>query len=292
MLAIVILAGGQSKRFGTNKLIYKINGEAMIKRVFNAASKITKNIYLSVKDKEQVDTLLHVCEGFRDVIFDSYREVDGPINGIITSLNTISWEEIVTIPGDMPFIDSASLSKFIEICRVLDAESGSVYWPSGWVNVLLQYHRRREVTKYTSLSVTRGVMSRPSDILRASGHACYIPIHHLTKDYRTFTNVNTPEDLSQTDIMIVEPDSKIKHIKRDITENFLRGTTLLKSDPSISAEYYLSEGEKYQEEELYTLALHAYKDAKICYEKLNKISESKKLDTKIMDVKSRLSRHK
>jgi molybdopterin-guanine dinucleotide biosynthesis protein A len=36
MLAAVILAGGLSKRFGTNKLLYKIDGEAIINRVFKA----------------------------------------------------------------------------------------------------------------------------------------------------------------------------------------------------------------------------------------------------------------
>ncbi len=60
MLAAVILAGGLSKRFGTNKSLYKIDGEAIINRVFKAVSGLTENVYLSVQNREQVDTLQNV----------------------------------------------------------------------------------------------------------------------------------------------------------------------------------------------------------------------------------------
>lgn len=292
MLAIVILAGGKSKRFGTNKLIYKIDGENMIKRVFRAASEITENIYLSVKDMTQAETLLSVCDGFSGVILDSYKEIDGPINGIITSLNTLRCDEVVTIPGDMPFIDSESLSKFINRCEGLEADSGSIYWPSGWVDVLLQYHRDKKAADYASLSIIRGAMSKASDTLRASKKAYYIPISHLSKDYRTFINVNTLEDLSKINIFPFDSESKIKHVGEEVVRNFLRATSLLRDEATMAAKYYLAEGEKYEDEKLYTLALHAYKDVKICYEKLGKVVEAKEIDMKITHIKSLLGPHR
>lgn len=291
MLAIVILAGGRSKRFGTNKLLYKIDGEIMIKRLFKTISEITQNIYLSVKDREQADILLNFCDGFSGVILDSYTEIDGPINGIITSLNTLRYDEVVTIPGDMPFINSESLSKFIDTCKALDANSGSIYWPSGWTDVLLQYHKREETARHTSLFIIRGAMSRASDTLRASKKAYYIPISHLTKNYKTFININTPEDLSRISNLPFNSEHKIKHVKEDIIDNFLQATSLLKDDVSLAAEHYQSEGEKYEEEKLYTLALHSYIDVRICYEKLSKIIETKKLDMKITYIKSLLRQH-
>lgn len=292
MLAIVILAGGRSKRFGTNKLIYKVEGESMIKRVFKAASEITQNIYLSVKDRAQADILLGVCDGFSGVILDAFKEINGPINGVITSLNTLPCGEVVTIPGDMPFIDSESLSKFIDTCKSLDANSGSIYWPSGWVDALIQYHKREKAVKHASLYTIRGAMSRSSDILRASKKVYYIPISHLTKNYRTFININTPEDLSKNNTVLSDSMPKIKHVKEDIIENFLLATNMLKNDLPMAAEYYLFEGKKYEEEELYTLAMHAYKDAKICFEKLNKYTRAKDLDMKIAHIKSLLNYHR
>ncbi len=89
MLAAVILAGGISRRFGTNKLLYKVDGEAIINRVFKAVSGLTENVYLSVQKREQADTLQSICNKFSGVIVDSYQEVSSSINGIVTSLKSL-----------------------------------------------------------------------------------------------------------------------------------------------------------------------------------------------------------
>ena len=287
MLAAVILAGGLSKRFGTNKLLYKIDGEAIINRVFKAVSGLTENVYLSVQNREQADTLQNVCDKFRGIIVDSYEEVSGPINGIITSLKAVQCEEVIIIPGDMPFLSSEALSKFIDDCRGLDASSGSVYWPNGWVSLLLQYHRREDAVKNINFSTLRGQMSRPSDSLRAAYNACYIPVSSITKDSKTLINTNTPEDIQKIRMIDLSTSNEAKCIDKSTTSMFLQATHLLKSDASLTAEYYLSEGSRYEEEELYTLALHAYKDAKTCYRRISN-DKANNIDEKINYIKSRL----
>lgn len=288
MLAAVILAGGISKRFGANKLLYKVDGEAIISRVFKAASGLTANVYLSVKNREQAETLQGVCNEFSGVIFDSHEGVSGPINGIITSLKALKCEEVIIIPGDMPFLNSEALFKFIDECRGLDAVSGSIYWPNGWISILLQYHRRDEALRTLHLPVLRGAMSRSSDILRAAARACYIPASRLTKDSRTLVNINTPSDLSLIKAMDLPFTGRIKCIEKSTTYMFIQATNLIKKDTCLAAKYYLSEGMKYEEAELYTLALHAYKDAKMCCEKTNSY-ELDNIDKKINHLKLLLS---
>lgn len=287
MIAAVILAGGSSKRFGVNKLTYEVNGEAMIRRVFNAAKEITENIYLSVKNREQAISLIKVCDNPSGVIEDSYSEVDGPINGIITSLKKLQYDEIVIIPGDMPYINSEALIKFVDNCSSMKASSGSIYWPNGVVNVLLQYHRREETLRNINLIVLRGCLAKASDTLRASQKSCYIPVDILSKDARTFINVNTPDDLLPRKFSLQTLGQKIKCIEKDTSDKFLKATFLLQSDPCLAVDQYVLEGESYEADGLYTLSLHAYNDAKICIHKCKNVVE-KKIDDKINRIKSLL----
>jgi hypothetical protein len=220
---------------------------------------------------------------------DSYEEVSGPINGIITSLKALQCEEVIIIPGDMPFLSSEALSKFIDVCRGLDASSGSVYWPSGWVSLLLQYHKREDAMRNIHFSTLRGQMSRSSDLLRAAYMACYIPVSSITKDGKTFININTPDDIQKIRTIDLSSSNEAKYIDKSTTCIFLQATNLLRSKAFLAAEYYLSEGSRYEEEELYTLALHAYKDAKTCYGRISN-DKANIIDEKINYIKSRLGR--
>ncbi len=54
-LSCLILAGGQSKRFGENKALYVFNGKSLFERVLETALKVTDDVIISVRDVKNLD---------------------------------------------------------------------------------------------------------------------------------------------------------------------------------------------------------------------------------------------
>ncbi len=104
MLNTFILAGGLSRRFGSNKLLYVLNGKRLIDIVVENARSFGRNVYLVVKEKEPYQNV--DCDG---ILIDFFEE-RASIIGLFTALINSSGEDILVLSGDMPFIDTSTVS--------------------------------------------------------------------------------------------------------------------------------------------------------------------------------------
>ena len=91
-----ILAGGLSRRFGSNKAIYKINGVTFLDKIFTTLQSNFTNIFTI--GKEPYSEKMKFVPDFTDS--------QAPIVGIITALRhtTSLWNFIISV--DMPYITS------------------------------------------------------------------------------------------------------------------------------------------------------------------------------------------
>jgi molybdenum cofactor guanylyltransferase len=101
----VILAGGQSRRFGGgDKFLKKLNGRLLIEHVVDRVRpQIDRLIINSNSDASSFENL-----GL-PVVADSIQGYAGPLAGILTGMewvqkNAIGCEWIVTFPSDAPFV--------------------------------------------------------------------------------------------------------------------------------------------------------------------------------------------
>lgn len=92
----VVLSGGRSNRFGSNKAFALFHGEKMIVRVLNAMSAVFSNVVIATNTPLKYESL-----GFR-VIKDSITN-RGPLGGIVTALGFA--DKIFVCACDMPFIN-------------------------------------------------------------------------------------------------------------------------------------------------------------------------------------------
>ena len=111
---IVILAGGQSKRFGGGyKTLYKLNNKSLLNRVIKNFEKLEIEIVLNVNSDEKQFKKTGLT-----LIKDEFVNFQGPLAGIYSTMNwalknkkDVEW--IFTAPSDTPFLNSDLVEKFL-----------------------------------------------------------------------------------------------------------------------------------------------------------------------------------
>lgn len=103
----VLLAGGASSRFGEDKFVYEIDGEALGLRAARALSGVaTAGCWLQGGLSEHAMlTGLEIRSGS--------REGSGPLGALVDALECCPSEVLVSLPCDMPAIRSDDLARLV-----------------------------------------------------------------------------------------------------------------------------------------------------------------------------------
>ncbi len=110
----VILAGGMSSRFGSNKALSRFEGERLIQRLCNTVGSVTERMML----------ITNTPDDFAFLELDSRRDLVprcGPIGGIYTALNAANTPLCLCVACDMPFIRTGFLEYMVERSSGYDA---------------------------------------------------------------------------------------------------------------------------------------------------------------------------
>lgn len=103
----IILAGGMSTRFGSNKALSQFDGERLIYRLCKTISAVTDRITLITNTPEEYAFLK--LPSTRDLVPRC-----GPIGGIYTALKMLDTPLCLCVACDMPFIKADFLKYMIE----------------------------------------------------------------------------------------------------------------------------------------------------------------------------------
>lgn len=114
MVAGFVLAGGQSRRMGSDKALLALNGEPMLLRTIRVLREVTEGVYV-------VGPPARYEKFGCPVIADEVPRA-GPLGGIITALasNQAPWNLVVAC--DMPGLAAAPLRQLIEKAMSADAD--------------------------------------------------------------------------------------------------------------------------------------------------------------------------
>lgn len=104
-VAGVILAGGKSSRFGSNKALAQYQGMPMVQRIAGCLAPLFSELLLVTNTPEQYEFLGWPMTG------DRYAEC-GPMAGIHAALSTVRQPAIFACGCDMPLVD-AGLVRFL-----------------------------------------------------------------------------------------------------------------------------------------------------------------------------------
>jgi len=183
-----VLAGGEGRRFGGDKLMFRINGLPLIlhtiKRLESAAAVDDVVVIASPGNAGSLEKL-----GYR-VLVDEL--LVGPIGGLYTALSLGS---AFVVAGDMPLLVPEFVDFLISKFRESKKTACVPRWSNGYLEPLHAAYSKafREVIeeKIRTGNYALNKAIREED-------PCYVPIESLPEEWReSFFNVNTREDLGR-----------------------------------------------------------------------------------------------
>lgn len=193
-VTVAILAGGNSKRFGSEKALAEYRGRPLVTHMIDVARKLSSEIMIVVSDEAQGESL-------RNIVSDIRIEVDPPgetkcaLTGALTAFEHTTTAYALLLPVDSPLANSDLLRMLIR----LGPGHGAVVpsWPSGYIEPLHSVYLA-EHAYFHGLKVIDEGFHKMSDLLDRLQRVLYISTETLKQfdsDLGTFTNFNTPKEL-------------------------------------------------------------------------------------------------
>lgn len=97
----LVLAGGRSVRMGTDKGLLDYKGKPQREYLFDLLSNLCECVFTSCRAEQKLPyTLNPIADKF---------EYEGPLNGILSAIQTHPEKAWLTVAVDMPFVDLAAL---------------------------------------------------------------------------------------------------------------------------------------------------------------------------------------
>lgn len=180
-----VLAGGESRRFGADKLLYPLEGKPILLHAIERLLSSSTIEDVVIVGKESFGKL-----GFR-VIVDRWRI--GPAGGVLTALKELG--DVFIAGGDMPLINpelvDLIVTRFYENkCPVCIPQ-----WSNGYIEPLHAAYSR-SFADVLEKQIERGCYSLNRAIRETD--FCGIDIEMLPESFReSFFNINRKSDLKK-----------------------------------------------------------------------------------------------
>ena len=117
----IILAGGKSSRFGSNKALAKFNGKPLIERATGVLGRIFKNLIIITNSPLEYSYL-------KIPLYQDIVKGLGPVGGIYTGLDALDDGWAFFCACDMPFINEGLVRYLAGVRDGFDAVVPKVDW--------------------------------------------------------------------------------------------------------------------------------------------------------------------
>ena len=201
-VAGIILAGGQSRRMGTDKAFVVFQGRMLVERVVDALAQVCGEIVIVTNDPQPYTRF------DARVVPDSVPGF-GPLAGLHAGLSAMRADLGVVVAVDMPFLNPALLRAMIAaadgwdaVIPVLSAEVSADALKQKRAKDL-DLHPLHAVYRRTCLPMIQAAIDRGDRRLNAflsDVKARYFGAEEIRAhdpDLRSLMNVNTPEELAE-----------------------------------------------------------------------------------------------
>ena len=196
----VILAGGEGRRFGGDKLRALVDGEAAVARVAAALRGAgAAEVYAATRSRERC-RLYQALAGLDGCLFDPPLGCGGPGAALLAAAEAAEeggWRRVLVAPGDAPWLEPWVLARLAALAG--GAEAATVLHGGGFVESLLQLldggYLSGLVEPLRALCGLRGEL-RASDTLRLAPRLALVGSGLLSPWAMSFAHINTREALA------------------------------------------------------------------------------------------------
>ena len=197
-ITVAILAGGSSKRFGSDKSLAEFQGRPLISHMLDIAKKISPTVLVAVSSEEQEENLRPLVKNATFAV-DPDDEPKCALTGALTAFEHTETTYTLLLPVDSPLAEPDLLKMLVRLSPGHGAVIPS--WPSGYIEPLHSVYLAEHA--YTlGLKVIEEGLRRMSDLLSRIQHVLYISTETLKQfdeDLHTFTNFNTARELKMAE---------------------------------------------------------------------------------------------
>lgn len=190
----MVLAGGPSHRLGHPKALASFRGRPLIAHVLAAAREVATEVVVVSRGRLAAD-IGAVVPDVR-VVLDTLR-VRSPLVGLLAGARALRSPYVAALACDLPLYRPRVLRQMFAFARGHDAAIPR--WPDGRIEPLAAVYGRSALLAATRRSLAAGQRSN-HDMIGHLPHIRYVSTETLRRvdpRLRSFTNVNTPEDLAR-----------------------------------------------------------------------------------------------
>ncbi len=197
-VSVAVLAGGRSRRFGSDKRLLPIEGTTLLGRTLALAASLSDDVVLVVADDADVQRLAPVITAHRGevrIVTDT-RSDTGPLAGLEAALGAADNEVVLVLAGDHPRLGADLLTLLIATARAHpQARAVTLAGPLG-PEPMLTVHRRASLVE-VSAALDAGARRMLDLLERLEPHIIDEPTwraHDAAGD--GLVDIDTPDDLS------------------------------------------------------------------------------------------------
>ncbi len=216
-IAFVILIGGKSTRFGSDKGSFEFLGKPLISYQLDTLYKFNRDMFLVAHAQEQIDAYKEKINFANNVSFitDDMELVDDedlrtPMIGLYSAfkkLSELDYTKAFTLSCDSPLIKSEVVELLLR-----QAEGYDCYiprWENGFLEPLFAIYPVKEAFEQAKESL-KNKTYKLTNLINENWKVNYVPIEYdiqpLDENLITFINVNGPIDIQK--LMEIYKDSK------------------------------------------------------------------------------------
>lgn len=200
--AAIILAGGNSQRFGSDKGLVKLSGKPLILYVLEGVQDIVNEVVVCVRSKNQLISYSQILSDKFKIFMDPEGLPACPLTGAVTGLMNVDSEYVTILPCDTPFISRKVIDLLFDVA--VDVDAAIPRWPNDYIEPLQAVYRTKPALEASKRALGRGERRMQSMValLKRVRYLSTIVIQEIDPKMLTFLNINTPLDLRRAEIVI------------------------------------------------------------------------------------------
>ena len=188
-IAVLILAGGQSSRMGTDKALLLIDNQRFIQRVCEIATALTSQVYVLTPWRDRYQDFLTNQIQF---LLES-NHGNGPLIALAEGLTQISTDWILLLACDLPLLNINVLQNWIhQLERVPDSILAVVPRQDAIWEPLCGFYRKEALTNLQHF-IDNGGKSFQNWLSQISA----MPLWVGETEAKMLSNCNTPEEFEE-----------------------------------------------------------------------------------------------
>jgi len=174
-----------------------VNGRSVIARVVARVAPLASDLVVSTTSLGRARQLArHLPRGTDFRLDRSSRWGAGPGAAIAGALEDYGNESVLFVPGDLPWVETRAVGRFLSHANAGSADVASPFWGSGQTEHLVQWHRSGEIVRLLPWRQRHAPrVRRASEFLRAAPRTLLVPVAELTNRPKSFSHVTFRADL-------------------------------------------------------------------------------------------------